>query len=103
MIAATAPTPSTEPPAARAVGQELAAWWGPRVAAQRIGAAVSQAALARRCGVTQQTISKIERGSMVPLDPLKLRLATELGTTPGQLFAWPDGVGGAGRSPVSGR
>ena len=67
----------------------LAAAWGRRVAEARRRAGLSQSGLADLCGVAQQTVSKIERGRMVPLDKLKLRLAEELGTSPAVLFAWP--------------
>jgi len=60
---------------------------------------MSQATLAERCGVTQQTISKIERGLMVPLDPLKLRLALELDVSPAMLFPWPPAEGWLRPSP----
>ena len=40
--------------------------------------------------MTQQTISKIERGAMVPLDRLKVRIARHLSTTPPTLFGWPE-------------
>lgn len=56
---------------------------------------LSQAQLAKLCqaaspeGVTQQTISKIENGEMIPLDRLKVDIARALGTSPSKLFAWP--------------
>ena len=73
----------------RAVSRTLAVAWGGRVAAARAAGALSQAALAAGCGVSQQTISKIERGRMVPLDPLKVRLSRSLDLAPGELFRWP--------------
>lgn len=66
--------------------------WGTRVAARREELHLSQTDLAELCEVTQQTISKIERGLMIPLDRLKIALATHLRTTPDQLFSWPAGV-----------
>jgi transcriptional regulator with XRE-family HTH domain len=67
----------------------LAESWGHSVAARRESLRLSQAQLSELCEVTQQTISKIERGLMTPRDELKLRLAVCLRTTPGQLFPWP--------------
>jgi len=66
--------------------------WGALIAARRADLHLSQSALADLCSVSQQTISKIERGLMVPLDPLKLRLAAGLDVHPGDLFPWPEPV-----------
>lgn len=66
--------------------------WGERVAARRTEIGLKQAQLAELCDVTQQTISKIESGAMVPRDSLKLVIAAKLGTTPDALFAWPKGI-----------
>lgn len=63
--------------------------WGSAVAERRQRLGLSQAELAKLCDVTQQTISKIESGSMIPLDRLKLVLAARLGTKPERLFTWP--------------
>ena len=71
------------------VAAQLGAAWGGRVAQLRLRLRLSQADLAALCGVTQQTISKVERGLMVPLDPLKLRLAAALDAHPATLFGWP--------------
>ena len=66
--------------------------WGALIAARRAELHLSQSALADLCSVSQQTISKIERGLMVPLDPLKLRLAAGLAIHPAELFPWPEPV-----------
>jgi DNA-binding XRE family transcriptional regulator len=50
---------------------------------------MTQTQLAELCNVTQQTISKIERGEVVPLDGLKVLLAQALRTEPWVLFSWP--------------
>jgi transcriptional regulator with XRE-family HTH domain len=63
--------------------------WGSAVAARRKELGFSQEFVANQCEVTQQTISKIESGRLIPMDALKIRLANTLGTTPGELFAWP--------------
>ena len=72
------------------MSESLGQRWGPLIATRRAEVGLSQAALAERSGVSQQTISKIERGLMVPLDPLKQRLAAALEAHPGDLFPWPE-------------
>lgn len=63
--------------------------WGARVAQARRSLHLSQVALARSCGVSQQTISKVEHGEICPHDKLKLRLAAALDLPPAALFPWP--------------
>ena len=74
--------------------RNLASLWGRRVARVRRCRSLSQTALGVRCAVTQQTISKVERGEVLPGDGLKLALADALGVLPGDLFAWPPEPGG---------
>lgn len=64
--------------------------WGAAIAERRQHLGLTQADLARLCRVTQQTISKIESGAIIPLDRLKLQIARSLATQPGALFVWPD-------------
>lgn len=66
--------------------------WGTAIGDHRRLLRMSQRRLAQLCGVTQQTLSKIERGSVIPADPLKVAIAAHLGVAPGELFAWPDEV-----------
>lgn len=47
---------------------------------------ISQEELARRCGVTRQTVNAIENDKYDPTLSLAFRLAQELGTTVDQLF-----------------
>ena len=47
---------------------------------------ISQEDLARRCGVTRQTVNAIENNKYDPTLSLAFRLAQELGTTVDQLF-----------------
>ena len=47
---------------------------------------ISQEDLARRCGVSRQTINAIENNKYDPTLSLAFRLARELGTTVDQLF-----------------
>jgi transcriptional regulator with XRE-family HTH domain len=63
--------------------------WGARVGAARRSRRLSQVALAGACGVSQQTISKVEHGEICPHDKLKLRLAAALDLPPAALFPWP--------------
>ncbi|MCU1499451.1 MAG: Helix-turn-helix domain [Acidimicrobiales bacterium] len=78
------------PPTSRAfLERRLAVLWGRNVAEVRRRRGFSQQALARRSAVTQQTVSKVERGQVLPGDGLKLALAWALGVAPGELFAWP--------------
>ena len=52
--------------------------WGNNVELGRNALQLTQVQLADLCGVTQQTISGIERGEQTPRDGLKLRLAEVL-------------------------
>jgi DNA-binding XRE family transcriptional regulator len=63
--------------------------WGREVTATRTRYEMTQHELAERCGVTQQTISKIEMGAILPTDELKVVMSLRLATTPDTLFAWP--------------
>lgn len=71
--------------------QSLGQFWGQRVAARREDLKITQVQLAQLCGITQQSISRIEAGVIVPRDSLKMTLAKNLGTTPTELFEWPVG------------
>ena len=48
---------------------------------------LSQEALARRCGVSRQTVNAIENNKYDPTLALAFRLAGELGTTVDRLFS----------------
>lgn len=69
--------------------QSLGEFWGRRVAERREALDLTQTQLAGLCGITQQSVSRIEAGTTIPRDSLKMTLASKLGTTPGDLFAWP--------------
>jgi transcriptional regulator with XRE-family HTH domain len=47
---------------------------------------INQATLARLIGVSQQTLSKFEKGLLVPSPDVQERLAVILGTARGELF-----------------
>ena len=66
--------------------------WGSRVQQRRAALTLTQLELARRCGLTQQTISKIERNEIVPRDRVKHLIAEKLGTSVSDLFPWPEKV-----------
>lgn len=67
----------------------LGPYWGQKVADRRRVVGLSQAQLAELCEISQQAISKIEAGDMIPLDRLKVTIAQKLATTPDALFPWP--------------
>lgn len=69
--------------------QSLGEFWGRRVAERREALGLTQAQLADLCNVTQQSISRIESGAVIPRDSLKMTLSSQLGTNPGELFVWP--------------
>ena len=66
--------------------QRLKRLWGANVAARRKALHLTQQQLATACGVTQQTISQIERGLIAPSDRLKLQLAQHLEEPGHRLF-----------------
>ena len=57
-----------------------------RIRALRKERGISQEELAKRCGVTRQTVNAIENNKYDPTLVLAFRLARELGTTVDQLF-----------------
>lgn len=61
-----------------------------RVGAQRHAAGLTQAELARKAGLTRQTISAIEAGQYVPNTAVALRLAQALGCAVEDLFVLPE-------------
>jgi DNA-binding XRE family transcriptional regulator len=67
--------------------------WGEAVLQARKTLWMSQAELADHVGVTQQTISKVELGTVVPSDRTKVRIAHAIGMHPGHLFGWWDPAG----------
>lgn len=64
--------------------------WGSAVRLARHTRGLSQAELAHRIDVGQQTISKIERGAVCPTDEIKVSIAAALEVAVGDLFPWPD-------------
>lgn len=73
--------------------------WGAAVQSARRNLGMSQAELADTVGLTQQTISKVELGTVVASDRTKVRLAHALEMHPGHLFGW---WAPAGQEPASG-
>ena len=57
-----------------------------RIRRHRTAAELSQADLARRVGVSRQTVVAMEKGNYNPSVALALRLARALGTTVEELF-----------------
>lgn len=74
----------------------LGAYWGGRVAARRAELGLTQAKFASVVGTSQQTISRIEKGEIIPHDKMKLRIAQRTGSKVDVLFAWPDNLAPVG-------
>ena len=58
-----------------------------RIAKLREGCSMTQAQLAAECGVSQQSISKIETGNGEPSYSLAVHIARALGCTTDDLYA----------------
>jgi DNA-binding XRE family transcriptional regulator len=65
--------------------------WGDRVKKRRAELGLSQTMFARLVGTTQQTISRIENGTLVPHDRMKVQIAQSCGSSVAEMFAWPEG------------
>lgn len=74
------------------VTEELARQWGENVAKRRDDLRLNQRGLAELIGggVAVQTISKLERGEIVPRDYLKIAIALALQIEVDDLFPMPD-------------
>ena len=64
--------------------------WKTTCAVKGKRSALSQQALARRCGLTRQAINAIEAGHYTPNTAVALRLASVLGCTVEELFRLPE-------------
>ncbi len=62
---------------------------GRRLRLARLGRGLSQAELARACGISRQAVAGIERGAWAPSLPVALNLARLLGRTVEELFQDP--------------
>ena len=62
--------------------------WGQRIADARRAVNMTQVQLAGALGVTQQLVSKWERGLIAPRDDRRIQLARVLGVRAGDLFAY---------------
>lgn len=65
---------------------DIVAEWGERLEAARRAAGLSQAALGRMLGTTQQQVSTWEHGAAEPKLASRLALADALGVEPDYLF-----------------
>ena len=74
---------------------------GQRIAEARRRADISQRELARRLGVTQQTIATLERRTSTPRSATLLKIAEILGVSPNELLGVKDS--GNGQGPARGR
>lgn len=66
--------------------------WGERVKQARLHAELSQVEAAKRCGITQSTLSKIEAGEYRLHPGMVLRLCDGLDLNPSVAFAWPRAI-----------
>jgi HTH-type transcriptional regulator/antitoxin HipB len=71
---------------------ELYADWGRRVRDAREARGWRQAELARRAGLKQQAISKVERGATGAADDTRIRIAAALELRVQDLFPYPEPV-----------
>jgi transcriptional regulator with XRE-family HTH domain len=67
----------------------LAIQWGRAIKAQRQLAKLSQDELAAKCGVSQATVSRWEKGEHAPSHFHIPKIASALGTVPSVLFQYP--------------
>lgn len=63
--------------------------WGPKVRERRTSLRMTQADLAAKTGLTQATISRIEKGHQAPRDDAKFKIAAALQLPVDYLFAYP--------------
>jgi DNA-binding XRE family transcriptional regulator len=61
-----------------------------RIRSKRQAVGLSQADLAKRCGLTRQAISAIEAGHYIPNTTVALRLARALGCSVEEVFRLPE-------------
>ena len=66
---------------------------GTMVRLSREDLGLGQVELARMVPTTQQSISRIEMGTQVPTDDLRVRIARALGVTTARLFLYADEMG----------
>ncbi len=72
---------------------DLRLLWADNIREARRKLAVSQAALGRLCGVDQCTVSRWERGLIIPSEGNKIAVAAAVGVDARTLFPLPSGVG----------
>ena len=68
---------------------ELHRSWGTRIKNRRQALSMTQVSFATLVGITQSTVSKIERGDHCPSDAMKWRIAGVLRLTVEELFPYP--------------
>jgi putative transcriptional regulator len=66
--------------------------WGKQVRSARKAQGLTQIDLAALIGVEQNTISRIETGTIAPSDKLKLTICLALNRSLDDLFGWPEGA-----------
>ncbi len=65
---------------------DITARWAHNIRAARKASGFSQAKVAEGCGVDQCTVSRWERGTMVPTEENKVTIATFFGQQPRVMF-----------------
>lgn len=68
---------------------DLATTFGTRIKTARQAAEITQHDLAARIGKSQQWVSALESGQLIPRDADRFALAKALGVPVGELFAYP--------------
>lgn len=83
-------SPALDSDAVRAhLSKVLPIAWGARVDARMTALGLNNAQVAVLANTSQQTVSKVRKGDLVPRDYLRIMLAAALSTTPDQLFPMP--------------
>lgn len=72
-----------------ATAERLAVVIGTRVGAYRAAAGITQNGLANKVGVSTQTINALENGKRIPIVPVLISLAREMGLSVDELVADP--------------
>lgn len=67
----------------------LRASWGAQLRARRLECGLSLREAARQADISAPYLLALERGEYGPSDDIRLRLATTLATTVGDLFPYP--------------
>lgn len=67
---------------------EMHAEWGRRIRRLRREKELTATAVAQTVGISRHYLHRIEKGQQSPSDDVRLRIASALGTEPGELFSY---------------